>query len=141
MGGGAGGGLDFGASWGSGRLPLTGMELETIPQPNLQIGRSLGAKALNYDVKDPRSGRSYRFLEGSTIRNVEVFAGKGVRNKLNPKVAQGLSEQMGGRPRDWKHVKGIGTLDYNGHARTAEVHWFEAAGQPKVKFKVKEWLS
>jgi hypothetical protein len=108
MGGGAGKGLDFGASWGSGRLPLSGMEPETIPQPNLQIGRSLGAMALNYDVNDPRSGRSYRFLEGSTIRDVEVFAGKGVRNKLSPKVAQGLSEQIGGstarleaRQRDW----------------------------------------
>ncbi len=141
MGGGSGKGLDFGASWGSGRLPLYGMEPETIPQPNLHIGRSLGARALNYDVKDPRSGRSYRFLEGSTISNVEVFAGKGVRNKLSPKVARGLSEQIGGRPHEWKHVKGIGTLDYNGHARIAEVHWFEAAGQPKVKFKVKEWLS
>lgn len=84
MGGGAGGGLDFGASWGSGRLPLTGMEPETIPQPNLQIGRSLGAKALNYDVKDPRSGRSYRFLEGSTIGNVEVFAGEGRQEQAEP---------------------------------------------------------
>lgn len=141
MGGGYGRGLDFGATWGSGKLPLAGFEPETLPEANIQIGRSLSAKALNYDIKDPHTGRIFRFLEGTTIRNVEVFAGKGVRNKLNPKVALGLSQQIGGRPRDWKHVKGIGVVDCNGQSREAEVHWFEASGQPKVKFKIKRWLS
>lgn len=96
MGGGYGRGLDFGATWGSGKLPLAGFEPETLPETNIQIGRSLGAKALNYDIKDPHTGRIFRFLEGTTIRNVEVFAGKGVRNKLNPKVALGLSQQLEG---------------------------------------------
>ncbi|NLQ12270.1 hypothetical protein HGI81_00140 [Olsenella sp. KGMB02461] len=143
MGGGAGRGLDFGATFGSGRLPLGHQitEPETIPGEGFTIGRSLGAAALNYDVKDPKTGKSYKFLEGTSIRNVEVFAGKGVRNKLKPKVAQGLSQQVGGRPRDWKHVKGIGTPNVNGRPVDAEIHWFEAAGQPKVKFKVKRWLS
>lgn len=141
MGGGYGRGLDFGATWGSGKLPLTNIEPETIPGESFQIGRSLGARALNYSVNDPKTGEIYRFLEGTSIKNVEVFAGKGVRKKLKPEVANGLSEQIGGRPRDWKHVKGIGTLDYHGRAKKAEIHWFEAKGQPKVKFKVKEWLS
>ena len=141
MGGGAGRGLDFGATWGSGRLPLTGIEPESIPLSGFRIGRSLGAVALNYDVKDPLTGKSYRFIEGTEITSVEVFAGKGVRSKLSPRVSEGLSKQVGGRSRDWKHVKGIGSLDYNGHSRKAEIHWFEASGQPKVKFKVKRWLS
>ena len=115
-------------------------EPETMAVGNFTIGKSLGAAALNYDVKDPRSGKSYRFLEGTTISNVEVFAGKGVRNKLKPEVAYGLSQQIGGRPRDWTHVMGVGTLCVNGQAIDAEVHWFEADGQPKVKFKVKRWL-
>ena len=142
MGGGAGRGFDFGATYGSGRLPLGYRiaESETVPSEGFTIGRSLGAAALNYDVKDPRSGKTYRFLEGSSIRNAEVFAGKGVRSKLRPEVASGLSRQVGGRPRDWKHVKGVGTLIVDGEARDAEVHWFEASGQPKVKFKVKRWL-
>lgn len=142
MGGGAGRGLDFGATFGSGRLPLGHQiaEPENIPGEGFVIGRSLGAAALNYDVKDPKSGKSYKFLEGSSIRDVQVFAGRGVRNKLKPEVSQGLCQQVGGRPRDWKHVKGIGTIDVNGHPADAEVHWFEAAGQPKVKFKVKRWL-
>lgn len=141
MGGGSGRGLDFGASWGSDVLPLSYLPPEVIPLANILIGRSLGAKALNYDVRDPLTGKIYQFLEGTTIREVEVFAGKGVRNKLNPKVSCGLSEQVGGKPRDWKHVKGIGVLEYGGRIREAEVHWFEAQGQPKVKFKVKRWLS
>ena len=32
MGGGAGQGFDFGATWGSGRLPLAGIGIETLPQ-------------------------------------------------------------------------------------------------------------
>jgi hypothetical protein len=140
MGGGMGMGLDFGNTWGSGRLPLRTELPDTIPGEDWQIGRSLGAAAMNYDVRDPRSGRAYRFIEGTTISHVEVFAGKGTRNKLNPKVAHGLSEQVGGRPRDWQHAKGIGTLEYHGHARRAEVHWFQANGVGRVKFKVKEWL-
>lgn len=136
MGGGYGAGLDFGASYGSGRLPLP----EALSEKEWRIGRSLSAAALNYNVKDPKTGKVYRFLEGTTIHNVQVFAGKGVRNKLDPKVAHGLSTQIGGKPRDWKHVKGIGTLDVNGRPVAAEIHWFEAAGQPKVKFKVKRWL-
>lgn len=140
MGGGVGRGLDFGNTWGSGQLPIGGQEPDTKPESDWHIGRSLGAAAMNYDVRDPRTGRAYRFLEGTTITNVEVFAGKGTRNRLSPKVSRGLSEQVGGRPRDWQHVKGIGTLDYHGRARRAEVHWFQARGIGRVKFKVKEWL-
>ena len=104
---------------------------------SIRIGRSLGAAAKNYDVRDPRSGRAYRFIEGTSLTNVEVFAGKGTRNKLNPKVARGLSEQAGGRQKAWHHVMGIVTLEYLGLARKAAVHWFEAKGD-KVKFKAKE---
>lgn len=142
MGGGSGRGLNFGATFGSSQLPLRHriLEPETTPEPGFAIGRSLGAAALNYDVEDKRTGKSYKFLEGSSIHDVEVFAGKGVRNKLKPEVARGLSEQVGGRPRDWKHAKGVGTLVVGGKPVDAEVHWFEATGQPKVKFKVKRWL-
>jgi hypothetical protein len=33
--------------------------------------------------------------------------------------------------------QGIGTLDVNGHPTEAEILWFGAPGQPKVKFKVR----
>lgn len=121
-------------------MPIDNELPDAIPEEDWYIGRSLGAAALNYDVADPRTGRAYRFLEGTTITDDEVFAGKGTRNKLNPKVSHGLSKKFGGRPRDWQHVKGTGTLDYHGRARRAEIHWFQARGVGKVKFKVKRWI-
>lgn len=143
MGGGSGRGLDFGATYGSGTLPLEYSHPEplTLPQGDLVIGRSLGAKALNYDIKDPRTGKTYHFVEGTTISGVEVFAGKGVRSKLRPKVTAGLVERYGGRPKNWQHVKGFGTIEKGGHYITAEVHWFQESSVGRCEFKVKRWLS
>lgn len=141
MGGGKGKGLDFGATYGSGQLALVfeTPEPETLRQPNFQIGRSLGAAALNYDIKGPDGKKIYHFLEGSTISNIEVFAGKGVRKKLRPQVTHGLVAEHGGKARNWKHVKGIGTIDCGYRVRTAEVHWFEETSVGKVGFKIKKW--
>lgn len=58
------------------------------------IGVSLGAKAMNYDIKDKRTGKIYHFAEGSDISHIEVFAGKGTRNKLSPKVVLGCQKNM-----------------------------------------------
>lgn len=131
MGTGSGAGLNFGGTKGS--LP------EIIKEEDWHVYKSLGAAALNYDVFDSK-GRSYRFIGNSTISNVETFAGKGVRKKLRPEVSLGLSGQYGGRPKDWKHCKGTGYLDFHGRARQAEVHWFEESKVGKVKFKIKKWL-
>ena len=104
------------------------------------IGRSLGAAAMNYDVRDPKTGRTYRFVEGTEIENPTVFAGKGTRNKLHPETIQGLKrEYPDARGKDWKHSKGDAVLDYNGRARRAEVHWFEERSVGKIKFKIKRW--
>lgn len=141
MGGGSGRGLDFGATYGSGRLPLS----EPIERPpslsleDIQIGRSLGAAALNYDVKGPDGKKIYHFLEGSRITNIQVFAGKGVRKNLHADTVKGLVEQYGGKPRNWQHLKGIGTIDCGNRARTAEVHWFEEKSVGRVGFKIKKW--
>ena len=43
-------GLDFGNTWGSGRLPIDTELPDTIPDEEWYIGRSLGAAAMNYDV-------------------------------------------------------------------------------------------
>ena len=104
------------------------------------IGRSLGAGAMNYDVRDPKTGRAYRFVEGTEIDNPTVFAGKGTRNKLHSKTIEGLTREFPGtRGKDWKHSKGSGVLDFNGRARRAEVHWFEEQSVGKIKFKIKRW--
>lgn len=105
------------------------------------ILRSLGAKAKNYRVFDPLSGDCFYFVEGSKIRNPKVFAGKGGVKKLNPEVMIGLSEQLGGEPTEWQHCKGVGTLDFYGEERDAEVHWFQESSVGKHKFRVKNWLN
>ena len=103
------------------------------------IGKSLGAKAMNWKIKDPRSGKEYHFAEGTEVTVLEVFAGKRTRTKLAPKVARGLSRQHGGKPSSWSHVKGIGTIDLGDRWKEAEVHWFERPGGTRVGFKIKRW--
>lgn len=113
---------------------------DSYEDESFEIGHSLGAAAMNYNVRDPKTGRTYRFVEGTKIENPTVFAGKGTRNKLHPETIQGLTgEYPGTRGKDWKHSKGDAILDFNGRARRAEVHWFEERSVGKIKFKVKRW--
>ena len=104
------------------------------------IGRSLSAKAKNYNIFDPSSGETFRFAEGTKIQNRDVFAGHGTRISLHEGVAEGLTEQFGGSPEKWQHAKGVGVIDYFGEERKAEVHWFQEETAGQVKHKVKRWL-
>lgn len=107
---------------------------------DIVIGRSVGAKAKNYNIIDPDTGEYFHFAEGSKIQNIEVFAGFGTKRALNSEVSAGLSEQIGGSPEKWQHCKGHGIIDYYGEDRPAEVHWFQEETVGKVKFKIKRWL-
>ncbi len=112
----------------------------TMSYTEFTIQHSLGAKAKNYLVFDPISQKQYPFVEGTRIMNPTVFAGKGGVNPLREEVAQGLSEQIGGKPKEWQHCKGTGTLNCDGEEREAEVHWFQEPSVGKHRFKVKKWL-
>jgi len=48
-------------------------EAETLKGESFRIGRTLSARAKNYDIEDSKSGKVYHFLEGTEISNVEVF--------------------------------------------------------------------
>lgn len=89
---------------------------------------------------DYSTGEVFTFVEGTIIQNVKVFAGKGVSTPLAEEVKNGLSEQHGGEPEDWQHAKGIGIIDFYEENRKAEVHWFQADGIGRIKFKIKRWL-
>ena len=106
---------------------------------DLEIGRSIGAKAKNYVVVDKSTGEEYYFSEGTRLQNSQAFAGKGCTKPLNEEAARGLAVEFGGKPEDWQHCKAKGWLNVNGEQIKAEVHWFQN-GREKVKFKVKEWL-
>ena len=118
------------------------MKTDTIKLKDTYIVKTLSAKGKNYKVVDKTTGIEYEFVPGSRIQDSEVFAGKGTRHPLHEGVAEGLTEQYGGRVSDWQHAKGFGTLldPDTGEELEAEVHWFQAKDVGKVKFKVKEWL-
>jgi len=102
--------------------------------PDIQLGRSLGAKWKNYDILLP-DGDILHLTEGTKITNVEVIAGKGKNRKIDE--IDGLIEEFGGDPSEWQKVKGIGYVDSDGESFKAELHWYEEKSIGKVKFKLK----
>ena len=109
----------------------------TMDSDGFWIGRSLGAKAKNYKVLDLETGEYFYFVEGTGLKNVEVFAGPNSRKPYEK--AYKFAEKYGGAINDWQHVKGVGWLETPEGIRLAEVHWSQCAGIGKVEFFVKKW--
>lgn len=95
---------------------------------------------INEGILDPKSNKIYKLSKDGKITNKQVFAGKGCKTKLSEPVKQGLSEQLGGDPESWQHVKGIADVDVFGVSEKAEIHWFQEDTVGKVKYKIKKWL-
>ena len=68
------------------------------------------------------------------ITQVETIAkGSGIRDRTLLVKQYGLG--------NWRKKKGISQVRLtDGTIAMAEIHWYEAHGIGKVKFKVKEWL-
>lgn len=111
---------------------------DKIKLPDIQVGRSLGAKLKDYEVMDLATGEMFTFVDGSKIQNVEVFAGKGSRSVY--RKAKDYAERYGGNVEDWQHVKGFGWLVTDDGDMRAEVHWSQCEGHGKHDFFVKRWL-
>ncbi|MGN0648458.1 MAG: hypothetical protein ACI4J3_07505 [Oscillospiraceae bacterium] len=109
-----------------------------IQLPDIQIGRSLGAKSKNYDIMDLSTGEIFHLVEGSRLQNVEVFCGKGTKTIFRD--AEKYALRYGGETQDWQHAKGIGLVDYFGEEIAAELHWVQCEGIGRFEFFVKEWL-
>ena len=112
--------------------------LDTVKEPDILIGRSVGAKAANYDVMDLKTGKVYHFVEGTHIQNVETFAGK--KTKVVYHDAWKFADKYGGNVADWQHTKGFGWIATEEGERYVEVHWSQCAGIGKHDFFIKEWL-
>lgn len=106
--------------------------------PDVIIGRSVGAKAKNYEIMDLKTGEKFYLVEGSHLQNVEVFAGRGGYKPYNN--AWKYARDFGGKVEDWQHVKGFGLVDYYGEEREAELHWSQCDGFGKHDFFIKRWL-
>ena len=103
--------------------------------PDFEIGRSLGAKAKNYDIEMP-DGEIINLTEGSRITNIQVIAGKGKIRQIDE--IDGLIEEFGGNPNEWQKVKGIGYVDVDEESCKAELHWYQEPKVGRVKFKLKQ---
>ena len=117
---------------------MTELEPEILRLPDEIIGRSLGAKAKNYDILDLQSGEFYHLSEGSRLRDIQVFAGKGTRIEFRD--AGKYAARYGGEKKDWQHVKGKGLVDTSEGDRPAELHWVQCEGIGKQEMFVKRWL-
>ena len=103
--------------------------------PDIQIGRSVGAKAKNYDIMGLSTGEMFHLAEETRIQNVEVFAGKGSRTPY--RKAYKYANLHGGNPEDWQHVKGHGIIVTDDGDRPAEIHWSQCSGHGKHDFFIK----
>ena len=110
----------------------------TMNLPDVPIGRRLGAKLRDYEVMELDTGEMFRFVEGSRLQNVKVFAGKGTKVRYNN--AWKYAQYYGGNEEDWQHVKGFGLLETWDGDRRAEVHWSQCNGIGLYDFFVKRWL-
>lgn len=103
--------------------------------PDIEIGKSVGAKAKNYDIRLPNN-EIVHLSEGTRITNVQVIAGKG-RNRKIDMVAVLIDRYPGTKETEWQKVKGIGYIDYQGEDYKAVLHWYQEPSVGKVEWKVK----
>ena len=102
------------------------------------VSHSVGSKRKSYDVMDLQTGEHFDLVDGTYIRNKQVFAGKGVKSEF--RKAEEFANRYGGNAKDWQHVKGIGTVNYHGEGRDAELHWAQCENIGMKEIFVKEWL-
>ncbi len=69
------------------------------------------------------------------VEGVEAIAiGRSIRDLARLRKRYGTAR--------WRKLKGIATVRLrSGAARRAEIHWYEAHGIGKVKFKIKRFLN
>lgn len=101
----------------------------------INIGRSLGAKAKNYDVKLPNR-EIVHLTEGTPVTHVNIIAGKGRKRKIDI-VNVLLDRYPGTQESEWVKAKGVGYIDYDGESYKAELHWYEEPSVGRVEWKVK----
>lgn len=112
----------------------------TIVKEDIQILRSLGAKAIYGDIRvvDLKTMQEYSLANNTSLRQVVVFAGKGTEHEY--RNAWKYANKYGGDIDDWQHVKGRGWLETEEGIRPAAIHWSECEGIGPVEFFVKKWL-
>lgn len=107
-------------------------------EEKIYIGRSVGAMAKNYPVKDPDSRQHYKFAEGTVISKVKVIMGDGTNKPLSEKYKIALRNGIK-NPNLIKKLRGEGFIVVDGITKKAELHWYEAENK-KFEFKIKRFF-
>lgn len=120
-------------------IPVVDENLTTLEKDDITIGRSVGAKARNYNVKEMGNSRQhYRLAEGTKITKIKVIMGKGTKTELqdryNIAVRNGIKE-----PDEIQKLRGEGFVVVKRRIRKAELHWYQANGV-NYEFKIKRYL-
>ena len=103
-----------------------------------KIGRSVGAKAKNYDVYNPKTGDFVNLAEGSRITQPKnhIMAGAGREREID--CIEWLVDKHGGDALKWTKEKGFGyIIDEYGETRKVEIHWYQEPSVGKVEMKIK----
>lgn len=110
----------------------------TLSLPDIFIPRSLGAKRSGEKILDLATGNEYDLADGTYLRKVTVFAGKGTNTPyIN---AWKYADRFHNDESEWQHVKGIGTVATEDGDRDAELHWSQCDMIGRVDMFVKKWL-
>ena len=126
-----------------GREQVHGADGETVRvtplsrEPDIQVGRSLGAKYKGDEVKLP-DGSYTNLTEGTRITGIVSIAGKGNGDRIDE--IDGLIERFGGNRSEWSKRRGTGYVDDLGMSRRCELHWYEEPSVGRVKMKVKKFF-
>ena len=107
--------------------------------PDEYLHKSVGTKYSNLEITGP-DGRKWHVLEGTYIRNKELIAGQG--HSVQFRKANFYANTIGGKPEDWRKVKGLATIESEDGNETinADIHWVEADGFGKYDGKIKREL-
>lgn len=107
----------------------------SIKTRDIHVKKYYGVKRNPLDREE-----TYKIRPGSTITDVEVIAGKGVRAPIRD-VARLVRENPGSIKRNWQKVKGRAlSQDLEGNdVGKFEVHWYQCENIGKIEFKLKVW--
>lgn len=103
-----------------------------------RIGKSVGAKAKNYQVYDPQTGNFVQLAEGTILTQPKnhTMAGKGRERKID--CIDWLLDKYGGDELQWTKEKGFGYVeDEYGEIHRVELHWYQEPSVGKVEMKLK----
>lgn len=103
-----------------------------------EIGKSVGAKAKNYDVFNPATGDILHLAEGTRITQPKnhIMAGNGRDRQID--CIDWLIDKYGGDAVKWTKEKGFGiVVDEYGELRNVELHWYQEPSVGKVEMKIK----